>query len=404
MTEDAVHSDRARRARQLERFEREFGAARRLRRVRAPGRVNLIGEHTDYNDLPVLPMALQRDTAILFAPRDDARVRLVNLDARFGAREFELSASIAPFAAGDWGNYVKAAAEILAREHGVTRGFDGVVAGDVPAASGLSSSAALVVASALALRVANGLELESRAFADLCARGERYVGTQGGGMDQAICIHGRRGHAVRIDFAPLRLAPVAMPAEWRFVIANSLVVADKSGSARDAYNSRRASCERALGAVRDALGEPAARYPDLLAMHGEDELLAAGARVLAAEELARFRHVVGEGLRVERAVEAMRAGDERRFGELMDASHASLAGDYAVSCAELDRLTELQRAAGAAGARLTGAGFGGCTVALCRAERAPALLAALDERFYGPRGAASEAFVACASDGAHVEE
>ncbi|MCK6448043.1 MAG: galactokinase [Planctomycetes bacterium] len=395
--------DSARRLRQTERFVREFGRERRTARVRAPGRVNLIGEHTDYNDLPVLPTALQLDTAILFAPRDDARVRLVNLDPRFPPREFELSRHIDPFAAGDWGNYVKAAAEILAREHGAVRGFDAVVAGDVPAASGLSSSAALVVGSALAFAEANGLEFEPLVLAELSARGEHYVGTRGGGMDQAICLLGRPHHAVKIDFAPLRAELVPVPVDWRFVVANSLVVADKSGSARDAYNQRRAACERGLAALRDALGRPTAKFAELLASHGADALLALGARTLGAEDLARLRHVLGEALRVERAVAALRAHDLDAFGAAMDASHASLAGDYAVSTPELDELVALQRRFGAAGARLTGAGFGGCTVALCRADRARELLHVLDLEYYAPRGVPSAGFVAEASAGARIE-
>ncbi|MCE9592791.1 MAG: galactokinase [Planctomycetes bacterium] len=393
-----------RRTHQLERFEREFGAARALRRVVAPGRVNLIGEHVDYSDLPVLPMALRQHASILFAPRDDGRVPLANVDPRFVPREFEIASEFEPFAAGDWGNYAKAAAQILARDHGATRGFDGVVDGDVPTAAGLASSAALVVACALALCVANELALEPLAFADLCARGERYVGTHGGAMDQTVCVLGRAGHALRIDFAPLRVEAVAVPSDWRFVVANSLVIADKSGSARDAYNARRASCDTAFERVRAALNEPDLRPPALLARHGEAELLEVGARTLTPLELARFRHALGEATRVERAVAALRRSARAEFGELMNASHASLAGDYDVSCRELDELVALQRRAGANGARLTGAGFGGCTVALCSADRVEPLLAALDREFFRPRGAPLAAFAALACDGARVVE
>ena len=215
-------------------FEASFGALRGGWVVRAPGRVNLIGEHTDYNDLPVLPMAIQREVRIVCSARTDGRVRLVNAAARFGRREFELAAEIAPFERGDWGNYAKAAAQALARERGAQRGFDAVVEGDVPPAAGLSSSSALVVACGLALAAVNEVASEPLAFAELMARGERYVGTNSGGMDQAICLAGEAGHAAKIDFHPLRAEALPVPSDWRFLVAHSLVLADKSGAARDA--------------------------------------------------------------------------------------------------------------------------------------------------------------------------
>ncbi len=398
--DESPEGDRARRERMRERFAREFGSLERTRRVRAPGRVNLIGEHTDYNDLPVLPMAIQRDTSVLFRVRDDSQVRLVNLDGAFAPREFELSNSIPPFARGDWGNYAKAAAQILASECGTRRGIDALIAGDVPPASGLSSSAALVVGVGLALALANEVALEPLEFADRMARGERYVGTQGGGMDQAICVLARRDTALRIDFAPLRTRAYPVPASWRFVIANSLVVADKSGSAREAYNSRRASCRSALAKVGAALELTDASYPKLLAQFANERLLDVARNALDPIELARFRHVVGEGRRVELAIAALERCDRALFGRLMNESHASLATDYEVSCAELDSLVAIQRDAGADGARLTGAGFGGCTVALCDAEAAEHVVDALAAKFYAARRQAPQSLVARASDGA----
>jgi galactokinase len=220
--------------------------------VRAPGRVNLIGEHTDYHGLPVFPMAIQRAIQIDLRAREDAVVRLVNVRARFEASRFEISGSIDPSPAGSWVNYVKAAAQALHRRSPLARGFDGLVSGDIPDAAGLASSSALVVASALALIAANEIEIDRGELMELTARAERYVGTHSGGMDQAIALAGRAGHAVAIEFDPIRLEPVPVPSDWRFVIANSLVEAKKSGAAQTGYNARVRESRRAL----EILGHP----------------------------------------------------------------------------------------------------------------------------------------------------
>lgn len=377
--------------------------------VRAPGRVNLIGEHTDYNDLPVLPMALQRELRLALRPRRDARVVLCNLDPTFGPRNFELAPAIEPFPQGDWGNYAKAAAQILARECGVQRGFDALIEGDVPPAAGLSSSSALSVACGLACAHANELAVDPLVFADLMARGERYVGTHSGGMDQAICLNARADHALRIAFHPLRVEAVPLPSSWRFVVAHSLVLADKSGAAREAYNSRRAQCAAAL---REMLAVPevaaaGASYPELLERLGAERLGWIAAQRLEGVLLQRFRHQISEGTRVARARQALIAGDAETFGQLMDESHASLALDYEVSHPELDRLVELARCHGALGARLTGAGFGGCAVALARQADAERVVAGLRREFYAaravPAALAEPVLVARASAGASVQ-
>jgi galactokinase len=335
-------------------------------------------------------MAIQRAVRVALRPRRDSRVRLENLDPGFEPREFEIGPEIAPFAAGDWGNYAKAAAQALARRAPIRCGFEALVVGDVPAAAGLSSSSALAVASALAVLAANGTEIDRLELMELCARAERYVGTESGGMDQAICLGGRAGHAVLIEFEPLRLRPTPVPSDWRFVIANTFVEAKKSGAAQAGYNARVCECAEALREFE------ALSYRELVAEHSAGELLGLAEKQLPDVLLRRFRHVVSENARVEDARAAMLEGDLAAFGRLMDASHASLRDDYEVSCAELDRLVELARAGGAAGARLTGAGFGGCIVALCRASRLERLLERL------PRGPA--VLVAEPSDGARVFE
>lgn len=375
--------------------------------VRAPGRVNLIGEHIDYCGLPVLPMALQRSVRMTFQPRGDREVRLVNRDAHFAPNAFTMNDSIPPAPAGDWSNYPRAAAQALVQRFPDLRGVDALVESDLPIAAGLSSSSALVVASALAILHANGLSVAPLELMELLGRGERYVGTAGGGMDQAIILGARTGCASRIDFHPLRLTPVAVPADWRFIVASSLVHAEKSSAARQSYNERSRGSDEARRLVAARLGRPTdITYPALIAAASLEQLLDVAKATLSDVLSRRFRHVVAEGTRVRQAEAAMAAGDLAMFGELLDASHQSLRDDYEVSHPELDRLVELAREAGAAGARLTGAGFGGSIVALCHVERAPQVMDALREGFYVPRGVAGDVaqqmFTAEPSAGAQV--
>jgi galactokinase len=387
------------------RFEALFGAAPEFE-VRAPGRVNLIGEHVDYNDLPVLPMALQCATRVLGRPRSDARVRLMNLDARFAPREFELGATIEPSAQGDWSNYAKAAAQLLACEEHVSTGVDLLVHGDIPPAAGLSSSSALVVATGLALAHASDLVFEPLRFADSMARAERYVGTNSGGMDQAICLAGRAGHAVLVEFAPLRAEPIPCPPAWRFLVAHSLVEADKSGAARQHYNSRRADCDLALASLLRSpeLDEAPRTYRGLLERFGAERLTWIAQRTLGERPLARFRHQTSEFARVQRACKSLQTGDAEGFGAAMDASHESLRDDFEVSCPQLDALVEAARSSGALGARLTGAGFGGCIVALALERDVERVRAGLQRRFYANQAPPSfdPILAALASDGARI--
>ncbi|HWP36596.1 MAG TPA: galactokinase [Gemmatimonadales bacterium] len=368
-------------------FATAFPRVMPTRLARAPGRVNLIGEHVDYCGLSVFPMAIQREVRVVFRPRTDGLVRAHNTIPQFGPREFSLAAEPPPEPPGDWGNYLKAAAQGLVRHYGITRGLDAVVWSDLPLASGLSSSAALVVATALALLDANDVEIDRAALMTLLPEAERYVGTRGGGMDQAISLGAVQGTASRVDFNPVRVTPIKVPRGWRFVIAWSLAHAEKSGPAKAAYNERTRECATALERLAAVLREPRpASYSDLLARSDSAEWLRAARTVLDDVLLKRFRHVVSEGARVHMAQAAMEQADLAAFGELMNASHQSLANDYEVSTPALDELVRIARDAGAAGARLTGAGFGGCIVALCDAERERAVLAALASEFYAPRG------------------
>lgn len=370
-----------------------------VRVARAPGRVNLIGEHTDYNGLPVLPMALDRAVRIRFRPSPDGTVHLTNVEPHFAPVTFLVSDAIPPGVQGEWGNYPRAAGEVLARECGITRGIVGTVESRVPVAAGLSSSSALVVATALALLDTNGVTVPPERLMELLAQGERYVGLGGGGMDQAISLGGRVGHAMRIDFRPtLALTAVPLPADWRIVVAESGVPAAKATGARAGYNSRVRECREALDRFTARwLEEPCADYQDLLARMEPQEALARAETALNGELLQRFRHVVSEGDRVARAEAAMRAGDAAAFGALMRGSHVSLREDYAVSSPELDRLVAAADAAGAAGARLTGAGFGGCTVALATTDTVDGVVRALE-------AVSPLVFVAVAGEGAAIDQ
>jgi len=389
-------------------------------RAIAPGRVNLIGEHTDYNGLPVFPIAIDRDIRIDFRVVDDPVVRLDSPSARFAPFAFQLKRPVEAAAQGDWSNYVRAAARGLL-EHGVPleRGIEGTVTGSVPIASGLSSSSALVVAAALALLKANGVTLPRLELAALMARAERFVGLEGGGMDQAACLHGVAGHALRIEFDPLRVTPVPVPDGWRWVVASSLVRAEKSAGARDIYNARARQCREALAASVGAVAggraansgnratSTATTYRELVSTADPDGLLRHARRILSPVLFRRFRHVLTEGRRVTLGEQAMRDSDLFRFGHLMVRSHESLRDDYEVSTSELDAIVAVALEAGAAGARLTGAGFGGCAVALCDDSTVAPVMEALTGRFYEPRlggpPTTDMMFIAQASAGARAE-
>jgi galactokinase len=380
--------------------------------VRAPGRVNLIGEHIDYCGLPVLPFALDASVWVATSPASAGRVRIATSLPGLDPCEFVSSDDIARGDPGDWGNYARAAVQALAEPRSL--GFDAFVASDVPVAAGLSSSSALVVGTALSWLTANGRPLTpigstgaDQERLDLAARlavGERYVGTAGGGMDQATSLLGRRGHALHMRFDPLRTDWIALPEDWRFVIAHSGEPAEKSGVAQQTYNRRTQEAAAAASSIWAALGVNTPRsgalrsYPMLLGRLEPAELWQLADQVLDGTVAMRFRHVVTETRRVSAAVSSIAKGDVSGFGGLMLESHASLRDDYVVSTTRLNALVDAALHAGATGARLTGAGLGGCIVALCMAGIVEGVLEALREV-----SAAGMAFVARPSDGASVQ-
>jgi galactokinase len=376
--------------------------------VWAPGRVNLIGEHIDYSLLPVLPMAIQLGTSLTVAPREDRMVRLRNADSAYADVEIPLSLDVDPGDEGEWGNYARGVVQALVRNHGITVGADIALESDLPIAAGLSSSTALSGGVALALLGVNGRDMDRVELAVAVARAERYTGTHGGEMDQAAILCGRSGHALHMSFQPLHIRPVRVPADWIFLVAHSGVVAEKSGPAQITYNARTMECREALHAVWASMagGDPPHRdYRPLLAMADPDHLIGVATGVLTPPLLARFRHTVGEALRVTEAEKALAESDLDTFGRLMEASHQSLRDDFEVSTPELDRIVDVAIAAGAAGARLTGAGLGGAALILCAGHSEEGVRESLASGYYGPRGvSASEdvLFRAVPSGGATV--
>lgn len=377
-------------------------------RIVVPGRVNLIGEHIDYAGLSVLPMAIDRRLTLDLRPRSDGLVRIVNAQVELGERGVRLSDPGVALPAGDWGNYVRAAAIGLAEAGLPAGGFDGRLTTDLPPAAGLSSSSALVVASALGMMVAAETELpDALTLAAILARAEGHTGTRGGGMDQAAILAGRRGMAVRIDFDPLAATPIPIPDGWSFIVGHSLEQAEKSGTVQATYNARRGEVENALRVAVAAIpGTPNdATYAELLEEHSAAELTRDAAE-FDAPLGSRFRHVVSEADRVRAATECLRSNDVAGFGRLMLASHASLCDEFEVSTASLDALVGEACEGGALGARLTGAGLGGCVVVLVRTVDAPVVMRHLAGTFYASRGVVptrDHLFLASPAGGARVE-
>jgi galactokinase len=359
-------------------FAARFGEGRAPHIVSVPGRVNLIGEHIDYHNLPVLPMAIGRNIRVAFRARPDRVIRAVSNS--YGEREFEWVAHLEPSASGDWVNYVKAAAQAVESRWMLRHGIDAAVVSNLPPAAGLSSSSALLTGFTLALLRANGVGATFEELMEVLPEGEYFVGTRGGGMDHAAVLAGRRGCAILVGFAPLTVNAVEVPGHWSFLIAHSLKTAEKSGEVRSKYNARRtagSSAMRRLGFVS---------FREALERYSVEELRPLARARLEDDEQRCFLHVVTEANRVHEAVAAMRAGDAIEFGRLLNESHASLRDLLRVSSPALDSVVEAACAAGALGARLTGAGFGGCAVILCRAGERERVAEGIIERFYTGRG------------------
>ena len=362
-------------------------AAAELRRFRAPGRVNLIGEHTDYNEGFVLPVALDMYCEVRSAPRTDDKLRATAVDLG-GAEAVWMVDEIAQVKPrGDWSDYVAGVAAQLAKRGYAVRPLDLEIRSTVPIGAGLSSSAALEVAVALALSPQQEAEIAGEELARICQQAEvELVGLQCGIMDQLASVFGRRGHALLVDCRSLERRLVPLPADVEIVVVDSGV---KHALATSAYNERRLECDRAAAAIRRPLRDVSVeQWPQVQG-------------ALAPPLRGRARHIVHENQRVLDFVEAASRGDLARLGLLMAQSHASLSSDYEVSCPELDYLVE--RAAdmpGVVGARMTGGGFGGCTVNLVEPDAVEAFRTSIAEAYQARFGRLPATYVCESADGA----
>jgi galactokinase len=373
----------------------------------APGRVNLIGEHTDYNDGFVLPMAIDRWTAAAAALVDEPAASAIFAPDLAAKTTFDPTLPLAGLRAGDHALYAAGAATLALQVSGAAaepRGVRLAIASSVPLGAGLSSSAAVEVACALATLRALGHELEPVHLARLCQRAEHeFAGVPCGIMDQYVSVMAREGSALLIDCRDLCSRPVAMPGPDHAVI----VVGDtgaRHALADSAYRARRQSCER----LARALGARSLRELDQRALADAQRQFTCaepGAGGLWAEDLRRARHVISENARTLEAAHALEAGDLLLAGRLMNESHNSLRDDYEVSCPELDLLVEIARATGGVyGARMTGAGFGGCAIALATPEGATALEAHWSATRNGEPAPAKRTFRGAPSAGALAQQ
>jgi len=368
-------------------FAQAFGREPQLY-VAAPGRVNLIGEHTDYNDGFVLPAAIDRHALMAISPRADREVRLVAAD--FGSRSSFSLDEIEFDRVRRWSNYERGVAWALQEAGYTLSGLNVALSSDVPVGSGLSSSAAVEVAMAYAFQVVGDLPLDGVQRALLCQQAENdFVGMNCGIMDQFIVSLGQRGHALLIDCRSLEYTPVPLPGGCDVVICDTK---KRRGLVDSEYNTRRQECERGAS----ILGVRALRDVTLqqLQEHRDD---------MDPVTFRRCRHVVSENERTLAAVSALRSGDLTRFGELMNASHRSLRDDYEVSCAELDAMVSAAwEQPGTLGSRMTGAGFGGCTVSLVRSADTVSFVQSVSASYTQATGIVPEIYVCQAEDGVRV--
>jgi galactokinase len=364
-----------------------------IRIVRAPGRVNLIGEHTDYNLGFVLPAAIDLEIQIAFVPTDDRRVELVSGATGERAR-FDLDA-IGP-RRGAWIDYVAGTAWALAEAGVAMRGLRGIIVSSLPTASGLSSSAALELVAAWALADAPGGDVAPLSLARICQRAENaYVGVNCGLMDQFASACGVEGDAVLLDCRSLDFRPVALP------LATHTLVVIHTGSTRSLttsqYNVRRAQCEAAAAAL-------GAEDPSVQSLRDVTPAMLPRMRDLVADDVfRRSRHIVTENRRVVETIDALAAGDLAAVGRLWAASHASLRDDFEVVSPELDALVEIAATVpGVAAARMTGAGFGGCTINLVERGAVAALRAAVAAEYPARTGLVPRVYAVDAAAGAGV--
>jgi galactokinase len=369
-------------------FETYFNAKPKFM-VRAPGRVNLIGEHTDYNDGFVLPMAIDREVCIALNPRDDDTTRLFSLDLKTDS-VFNLH-SLHP--SNGWDAYPQGVANELIKAGYEIKGFDGIITGDVPRGAGLSSSAAVELATAKAFSVVSGFEWDAVQMAKLSQKAENeWVGVNSGIMDQMASAVCKEGFALFLDCRSLEFQHVPLPENLSVVILDT---STRRGLVESAYNERRSQCEEAakwfgVKALRDVKLDSETWKVESGKMKEERELV-----------FKRARHVISENERVLEAIQAMKDGNVKRLGELFNQSHQSLRNDFEVTNDALNIIVECAREQmGCYGARMTGAGFGGCAVALVNENDVEAFVKNVTAAYRLRSGFEANVYVCKASEGA----
>ena len=380
-------------ARTVHEFRGRFGGQPKL--YRAPGRVNLIGEHTDYNDGFVLPAALQLATYAAIAPRGDRTLRVHSLlmgeTFAFDLDERE------PRPRKEWSDYVRGVAVVLEAAGYRLSGADLLIDSDVPLGAGLSSSAAIEVATGYALLDASSLPIDLTRLALDCQRAENeFVGMRCGVMDQFIACHGAAGHALLIDCRSLERTPVPIDPGVRLVISNTMV---HHQHAAGEYNLRRRDCEEGVRRLSTVL-------PGIRALRDVSaQELDRHAGLLTPVIYRRCRHVVTENERTLKAADALAASDLARCGRLMKESHSSMRDDFEISCAEVEAMVAVNAAApGVYGARMTGGGFGGCTISLVEATAVEAFKESVAVGYRAATGLEPQIFTSPPAGGVSVAE
>lgn len=374
-------------SRAIDAYCRHFGAEPDML-FRAPGRVNLIGEHTDYNDGFVLPAAINRQTVVAIGRANSSVITAIASDFGENLDRFALDRPINAISA-DWANYVRGVAGAMLAEGIELTGANLAVAGDVPLGSGLSSSAALEVAVGNALAGIADQAIDPTQMAKLAQRAENeFVGCACGIMDQLISTRGEAGKALLIDCRSLECTPVPLPDGVSIIIAHSGV---RHAHAGGEYNDRRAQCEAA------------ARHYGVVALRDLTiAQLETGKQGLDDVAYRRARHVVTENARTLAAADALSCGDLQHLGELMALSHRSMRDDFEITIAAVDDLAEIMAAPlnGEGGARMTGGGFGGCVIAVTTDSKADLVVRAIADNYRTPEGLQSDVFICQPSAGA----
>ncbi len=354
--------------------------------VHAPGRVNLIGEHTDYNDGFVLPMAIDRSVWIALSPRSDRLVRVHSLDF-----DSESVFSLDNLKKGQgWPEYLKGMAYELQKDGRVLQGWDGVMGGNVPRGAGLSSSAAVEMATARVFACVSNFGWDVLRVARIGQKTENeWIGVNSGIMDQMACAAAKESHALFLDCRSLEYQHIPLPKDVSVVVMDT---STRRGLVDSSYNDRRVQCEQA------------ARFFGVRALRdvSPEEFERKGIR-LPVVPRKRARHIITENVRVLGAINAMRTDDVETLGKLLNESHVSLRDDFEVSSKALDQIVECaQMQLGCYGARMTGAGFGGCAVALVKESNVPAFVDAVADCYLKASGLAAQIYVCKASDGADI--